>query len=44
VTSGTPVVAALDAIATVIWYSMRQVLPAEGGADDRCRPTCGRCR
>jgi len=37
VTSGTPVLAALDAIATVIWYSMLQVLPAEGDADGRCR-------
>ena len=36
-TSGALVVAALDAIATVIWYSMLQVLAAEGGADGRCR-------
>jgi hypothetical protein len=37
VTSGTLVLAALDAIATVIWYSMLQVLPVEDGADGRCR-------
>ena len=36
-TSGTPVLAAPDAIATVIWYSRLQVLPAEGGAGGRCR-------
>jgi hypothetical protein len=35
-TSGAPVLAALDAIGTVIWYSMLKVLPAEGGADG-CR-------
>ena len=35
-TSGTLVVAAVDAIATVIWYSMLQVLPTEGGAEGRC--------
>jgi len=37
VTSGTPVLAALDAIGTVIWYSMIEVLAAEGDADGRCR-------
>jgi len=37
VTSWTPVLAALDAIATLIWYSMLKVLPAEGGSDGRCR-------
>ena len=36
-TSGVLVLAALDAIGPVIWYSMLQVLPAEGGADGRCR-------
>ena len=36
-TSEALVVAALDAIATVIWYPMLQVLPVEGGADGRCR-------
>jgi hypothetical protein len=36
VTSGTLVLAALDAIGTVIWYSMLRVLPAQGGADG-CR-------
>jgi hypothetical protein len=41
VTSGTLVVAAVDAIATVIWYSMLQVLPVEGGADGRCRRSVG---
>ena len=35
-TSGALVLAALDAISTVIWYSMLRVLPAEGGADG-CR-------
>ena len=29
--------AALDAIGPVIWYWMLQVLPAEGGAERRCR-------
>jgi hypothetical protein len=33
VTSGVLVLAALDAIGTVIWYSMLAVLPVEGGAD-----------
>jgi hypothetical protein len=33
VSSGTLVLAALDAIGTVIWYCRFQVLPAEGGAD-----------
>ena len=28
---------AADAIGAVIWYSMLRVLPAEGGADGRCR-------
>jgi len=37
VTSGALVLAALDAIGAVIWYSMLQVLPAEGGADGRRR-------
>ena len=35
-TSGAPALADLDAIGTVLWYSMREVLPAEGGADG-CR-------
>ena len=34
-TSGTLVLAAVDAIATVIWYSMLEVLPVEGGGDGR---------
>ena len=38
-TSGAPVLAALDAIGTVIWCSTLEVLPAEGGADD-CRRQC----
>jgi hypothetical protein len=37
VTSGTLVLAALGAIGLVIWYSLLQVVPAEGGADSRCR-------
>jgi hypothetical protein len=37
VTSGALVLAVLDAIGPVIWYSMLQALPAEGGADGRCR-------
>ena len=36
-TSGALVLAAVDAIGIVIWYSMLQVLPAAGGADGRCR-------
>jgi len=36
VTSGAPVLAELDAIGTVLWYSIREVLLAEGGADG-CR-------
>ena len=36
-TSGALVLAALHAIGPVIWYSMQQVLPAEGGTDGRCR-------
>ena len=36
-TSGALVLAVVDAIGAVIWYSMRWVLPAEGGADGRCR-------
>ena len=36
-TSGALVLAAPEAIGPVIWYSMLQVLPAEGGADGRCR-------
>ena len=36
-TSGALVLAALSAIGLVIWYSMLQDLPAEGGADGRCR-------
>ena len=35
--SGALVLAALDAIGAVVWYSMLQVLPAEGGGDGRCR-------
>ena len=35
--SGAVVLAALGAIGLVIWHSMLQVLPAEGGADGRCR-------
>jgi hypothetical protein len=37
VTSEALVLAALGAIGLVIWYSMLQVLSAEGGADGRCR-------
>jgi hypothetical protein len=37
VTGKALVLAALGAIGLVIWYSMLQVLPAEGGADGRCR-------
>jgi len=33
VASGALVSAALDATGAVIWYSMVQVLPAEGGAE-----------
>jgi hypothetical protein len=36
VSSGALVLAALDAIGTVIWHSMIEVLPTEGGADG-CR-------
>ena len=36
-TSGALVLAALGAIGPVIWYPMLPVLPAEGGADGRCR-------
>ena len=36
-TSGAPILAALDGIGAVIWYSMLQVLSAEGGAEGRCR-------
>jgi hypothetical protein len=36
VTSGALVLAALDAIGQVIWHSLLQILPAEGGADG-CR-------
>ena len=36
-TSGALGLAALGAIGLVIWYSLLQVLPAEGGADGRCR-------
>jgi hypothetical protein len=36
VSSGTLVLAALDAIGTVIWYWRLRVLPAEDGADG-CR-------
>ena len=35
-TSGTLVLAALGAIGLVIWYSLLQALPAEGGTDGRC--------
>jgi len=37
VTSGALILAALGAIGLVIGYSLLQVLPAEGGADGRCR-------
>ena len=36
-TSEALILAALGAIGLVIWYSILQVLPAEGGADGRCR-------
>jgi hypothetical protein len=36
-TSGTLVLAAVDAIGTVIWYSMLQILAAKGDADGHCR-------
>jgi hypothetical protein len=41
VTSEALVLAALAAIELVIWYSMLQVLPAEGGADGRCAQSVG---
>jgi hypothetical protein len=41
VTSEALVLAALGAIELVIWYSMLQVLPAEGGADGRCAQSVG---
>jgi hypothetical protein len=37
VTSEAPVSAGLDAIGMVTWCSMLDVLPAEDGADRRCR-------
>jgi len=37
VTSEAPVLAALDAIGAMIWDSMLEVFPAEGGADDHRR-------
>jgi len=37
VTSGALVLAAVGAIGLVIWYSLLQVVRAEGGADGRCR-------
>jgi len=37
VTSEALVVVAVGAIGLVIWYWMLPVLPAEGGADGRCR-------
>jgi hypothetical protein len=37
VSNGAPVLAAVDAIGAVIWHLMLRVLPAEGGADGRCR-------
>ena len=40
-TSEALVLAALGAIELVIWYSMLQVLPAEGGADGRCAQSVG---
>ena len=36
-TSGALALAALGASGLVMWYSMLQVLPAEGGAEGRCR-------
>jgi len=36
-TSGALALAALGATGLVMWYSMLQVLPAEGGAEGRCR-------
>ena len=36
-TSEAPVLAALDAIGAMIWDSMLEVFPAEGGADDHRR-------
>jgi hypothetical protein len=41
VTSGRLVLTAVDAIATVVWYSMLQVLPVEGGAEGRCGRSVG---
>ena len=40
-TSGALALAALGATGLVMWYSMLQVLPAEGGADGRCRRSVG---
>ena len=40
-TSGAPVLAALDAIGTVIWYSMLKVLRAEGAGGCRRRRVAG---
>ena len=40
-TSGALVLATLDAIGAMIWYSMLRVLPAEGGADGRCAQSVG---
>ena len=40
-TSEALALAALGAIELVIWYSMLQVLPAEGGADVRCVQSVG---
>ena len=36
-TSGALVLSARGAIGVVIWYSLRQVVRAEGGGDSRCR-------
>ena len=36
-TSGALVLAVVDAIGAVIWYSMLRVLPVGGGAGGRCR-------
>ena len=40
-TSGALVLSARGAIGVVIWYSLRQVVRAEGGGDSRCRRSVG---
>ena len=40
-TSGAAVLAPVDGIGAVIWYSVLPVLSAEGGAEDRCGRSVG---